>query len=451
MQSTNNRKFAKGLGAAIAMLVAGTASGEDLLAIYDRALANDPVIREAEASRKAVGQNRPLAIANLMPSVSAQAGRSRNWGSRSIDGIPIGGSSDSYITTDSWSLSIQQPLFTWENWMNLRIANQQVAQAEADYMARLQELAQRVARQYFAVLNARDNLRAQEAARDAIQRQLEQAEQRFEVGLIAITDVQNARAARDNANAAVINARRQLSSAQEELRATIGERPPALNEPSPDMPLVSPDPADEDAWVNAAMENNLALISARLAADIARSQVNRSFGGFMPRVGLTLGKNHSEQREFDQVSDGKSVTLGFSMSLNGAGYGNYASTRQSQFQWIAARERLERTSRDTERSTRDAYQGVISEMARVQALRQALESSRTSLEATEAGYEVGTRTAVDVLDARRELIQAETNYSAAKYAYLNNIIQLRLAAGGLDRSVIEEVNRWLTVTSAEAD
>jgi outer membrane protein len=445
MQLMKPRNLAKGLGAAIAMLVAGTASGEDLLAIYERALANDPVIREAEATRRATGQNRPIAIANLMPGVTAQAGRTRNWGSQNINGVPLPGSTDGYTTNDSWRVTIDQPIFTWEGWMNLRIANRQVAQAEADYLARQQELAQRVARQYFAVLNARDNLRAQEAARDAIQRQLEQAEQRFEVGLIAITDVQNARAERDNANAAVISARRQLSSAEEELRATIGERPPALNEPTPDMPLVSPDPQSEDAWVNAAMENNLSLVSARLAADIARAQVDRSFGSFMPRVSLQLSKNHLEGRENDSVTDGKSVSLGFTMNLNGAGYGNYSSTRQSQYQWIAARERLERTSRDTERTTRDAYQGVISEIARVQALRQAVESSRTSLEATEAGYEVGTRTAVDVLDARRMLIQAETAYSGAKYAYLNNIIQLRLASGGLDRTVIEEINRWLTV------
>src|SRR5690606_12110951 len=159
------RKLAKGLGAAVAMLVAVSASGEDLLAIYDRALVNDPVIREAEANRKATGQNRPLAIANLMPGVSASAGRTRSWGSQNINGGPLPGSTDGYVTRDTWRGSIDQPIFTWEGWMNLRIANHQVAQAEADYRARLQELAQRVAQQYFAVLNARDNLRAQEAAR----------------------------------------------------------------------------------------------------------------------------------------------------------------------------------------------------------------------------------------------------------------------------------------------
>ncbi len=438
------RTLATGVGAVVALLAAGQAAAEDLVTIYDRALANDPLIREADANRLAQRQSRPLAIANLLPGVTANAGRQRNWGEQTINGVPLPGSTGSYNTRDTWSISISQPIFTWENWVALRSANSQVAQAEADYQAQLQDLAQRVAQLYFAVLNARDNLEAVDAARNAIQQQLEQAEQRFEVGLIAITDVQNARAERDNANAQVIGARRQLSSAEEALRAVIGDRPPSLNEPSADMPLVAP-PDSEEQWVNAAMEQNLSLISTRLAADIARANVSSSYGGFMPRIALTLGKNHSESRETDNVSDGKSVSLGFTMNLNGAGYGNYSRTRQTQFQWIAARERLERVSRDTERQARDAYQGVTSEIARVQALQQAVESSRTSLEATEAGYEVGTRTAVDVLDARRFLIQAETNYSAAKYAYLNNLIQLRLAAGDLDRSVLEEINQWLTV------
>lgn len=438
-------RLATGLGGLAALLLATAANGADLLSVYDQALQNDPQIREADATRRAQRQTRPLAIANLLPDLSGQAGRTRRWGTQTINGQPLPGSGDGYSTTDGWSLSVNQTLFSWQEWMALRSASSEVAQAEANYAAQQQLLAQRVASQYFAVLNARDTLDAVEAARNAIQRQLEQAEQRFEVGLIAITDVQEARAERDNANAQAIGARRQLSSAEEQLRATIGERPVSLNEPTEDMPLVSPDPASEDQWVNVAMDQNLSLIASRLAADIARTAVTSSFGSFMPNVGLSLGKSHNEGLESNNISEGKSVSLNFSMNLNGGGYGNYSRTKQSQYQWIAAKERLERTSRDTERQTRDAYQGVISEIARVQALRQALESARTALAATEAGMEVGTRTAVDVLNSRRLLIQAETNYSAAKYAYLNNLIQLRLAAGNLDRTVIEQINQWLTV------
>ncbi len=132
------------------------------------------------------------------------------------------------------------------------------------------------------------------------------------------------------------------------------------------------------------------------------------------------------------------------MNLNGLGYGNNSRATQAQQRWIAAKERLERVTRDTERQTRDAYLGVISDIARVQALRQALESSRTALTATEAGMEVGTRTIVDVLNSRQQLIQAETSYSSAKYQYLNDLIALQLANGNLDRSTLEKINGWLT-------
>lgn len=454
-----------GMSALSALLIASLpAAGADLLSVYDQALVNDPLIREAEATRRAQRESRPIAIANLLPAASGSAGKSRQWSDGSsyqettLDGVPVtldtGGRN--ITATKQWGLQLRQSVFSWQNWMALRAANHTVAQAEADYQAQLQSLAQRVAQQYFAVLEARDVLEAQQAARDAIARQLEQAERRFEVGLIAITDVQEARAERDNAAAQVIAAQRRLASAEEQLRATIGDKPSVLNQPAEDMPLATPDPASEEEWVRAAMEQNASLISSRLAADIARDNVRSTYGGFMPSVELVAGRTYtdSDGRRYSSTglsrngsdSYGKSLSLQFSMNLNGLGYGTYSRTRQSEFQWIAARERLERTSRTTERETRDAYLGVISEIARVQALRQALESSRTALAATEAGYEVGTRTAVDVLTSRRLLIQAQTNYSSAKYSYLNNLIALRLAAGDLDRSTLEEINALLTVT-----
>jgi outer membrane protein len=464
-------KFGKPLAgaAAIAVLVAAAlpARAVDLLSVYDQALVNDPQIREAEANRRAQRESRPQAIGALLPQITASAGRSRTWSDGTgfqeftfvdpITGIAEARRSDSggdaINNNDQWGLQIRQSVFSWQNWMTLRRANHEVAQAEADYLAQLQGLAQRVAQQYFAVLQARDTVEAQEAALEAINRQLEQADRRFEVGLIAITDVQEARAERDSAAAAVIAAKRQLASTEEQLRATIGEKPTTLNEPSEDMPLLSPDPMNEEDWVRTSMEQNATLISSRLAADIARENVRSTFGGHLPSVDLVAGRTYSDadgKRDLSgeltrsaSESYGKSLALQFSLPVFSGG-ATQSRVRQSQQQWIAAKERLERTSRSTEREARDAYLGVISEIARVQALKQALESSRTALAATEAGYEVGTRTAVDVLNSRRLLIQAQTNYSSAKYSYLNNLIQLRLAAGDLDRGTLEAINRWLT-------
>src|SRR6185369_5313747 len=313
--------------------------------------------------------------------------------------------------------------------------------------------------QYFAVLQAQDTVVAQEASREAIIRQLEQQERRFEEGLIAITDAQEARAERDNAAAQVIAAKRALASAEEQLRATIGEKPTSLKEPGEDMPLLSPNPAQEEDWVRISMEQNASLISSRLAADIARDQVGSAFSGHLPTVDLVAGRTHTDvdtnQTPLGILSPipstnevyGKSLSLQVTVPLFSGGV-TQSRVRESQYRWIAAKERLERTSRTTERTARDAYLGVNSEIARVQALKQAMQSSQTALAATEAGYEVGTRTTVDVLNARRTLVAAQTNYSAAKYSYLNNVILLRMAAGNLDRSTIEEINRLLTVTPA---
>jgi outer membrane protein len=461
------------------------ATGANLLSVYDQALENDPQIREAEATLLADLEARPQAVAALLPSLSASANAGKSWSSSSGNSERLNVDRDTGVITvfsepsngsgsgnsKGWSLSLSQTLFSISTYMNLVTSKRQVAQAEVTYRYAQQQLVQRVAQQYFAVLQAQDNVRAQEAARDAYNRQFEQAEQRFDVGLYAITEVQEARAARDSAAANVIGAKRSLASVQEQLRATIGELPGSLDEPSDDMPLLTPEPASPDDWVKAALDQNLNLVSQSIAADIARDGVRSSYNGLVPSIGLSASKSFSDSSSGSDVvlrdpdtndeifrnrlgsnskSNSKSIGLSFSMNLNGLGYGNQSRTTQAQHRWIAAKERLERATRDTERQARDAYLGVISDIARVQALRQALESSRTALTATEAGMEVGTRTIVDVLNQRQQLIQAETSYSSAKYQYLNDLITLQIAAGSLDRSLLEQINGWLTAPPAPA-
>jgi len=318
----------------------------------------------------------------------------------------------------------------------------------------------RVAERYFAVLAERDNLEAQTAALDATDRQLEQAEKRFDVGLIAITDVQEAKAARDTGSAAVIATKRSLATAEELLREFTGKKYDRLAKPREEMPLKSPEPANVEQWVELSMNQNLGLVSSRLAADIARSNVQAAFSGHLPTIDLVASKGHFEeedQRVFPGditvpvESELDNDTIGIQINLPIFSGGRTQSlVRQSQFRWIAARERHERVSRETERLARDSFLGVISEIARVQALRQAQESSQTALKATEAGYEVGTRTAVDVLDARRTLVQAQTNYARSRYDYLLNVIRLRQAAGNLDATTIDEINQWLAMTAPPA-
>ena len=460
------RALVLSLGLFISMSVS---QAEDLKAVYERALSNDPQIREADALRLAARESKPQALAALLPQVSGSMSRSKSdnrtegqfpqeieqpTGSGNRVVVNFISSSDSEPETDRWSLDLRQSVFSWSDWMNLKRADCQVAQAEADYAVAQQSLILRVSEAYFNVLAAQDQVSAQNSALEAISRQLEQSEKRFEVGLIAITDVQEAKAARDSAAAAVIASKRQLASTEELLREITAEKYSILAKPGDAMPLKSPDPADEDQWVARAMEQNLSLISSRLAADIARDNVRSAFGGHLPELDLVASRSNSDQTSpIDFASgntglrtndtDDTTYSLQLSVPIFSGG-GTQSRVRQSEYQWQAARERFARVSRQTERQSRDAYLGVLSEMSRVAALRQALESNQTALKATEAGYEVGTRTTVDVLESRRNLVQAQTNYSRSRYDYILNVLRLRLASGTLDRAALDEVNGWLT-------
>jgi outer membrane protein len=457
--------------ALFSLLAAGTAGAADLLSVYKDALANDPQIREADALRKASREARPQAWSNLLPQItgSAQATRGKTDQSQPrpqnitdpVTGQPTGQSvlvpqfTESRPSTEQWQFDLRQNLFSWSNLAQLRAASHQVAQAEADYRSAQQGLMQRAAQRYFGVLAAQDTVEANQAALEAFNRQLDQANKRFEVGLIAITDVQDTKAARDQAAAAVIQAKRALATAEEQLREITGQKYDRLSRPGVQMPLRSPAPEVEQEWVDVALDQNPQLLSSRLGADIARENVRAAFGGHLPTIDLvgTYGKSEGDGEAFIQgagsfdpfPTESNTKTYGIQVQVPIFSGGLTSSrTREQEYRWIAAKERMTLTSRQTERAARDAYLGVISEMARVEALRQALESSQTSLKATEAGYEVGTRTSVDVLDARRLLVQAQTNFSQSRYDYLQNVINLRLAAGNLDEQTLDELNRLLT-------
>ncbi len=431
-----------------AVVFSSSVQADDLMSIYQRALGSDPQIREADANRLAARESKPQALAALLPNLAGFGQYSK------VDrsGTTLVGQNNVNSSTDTkdkvYSLTLRQSVFSWSDWVGLRRADKQVAQAEADFQVAQQDLITRVAERYFDTLAAQDTVDAQSAALQAIARQLEQADKRFEVGLIAITDVQEAKAARDNAAAGVIAAKRALASAEERLREVIGVKPEQLAKPSSGLALKPPDPADEAKWVETSMDQNLALTSSRIAADIARENVRATFGSHLPDIDLVAQRGKFNSSGSPNV-DTDSTTTQYQLQLNVpifAGGGTQSRVRQSEYQWQAAKERLVRVSRQTELAARDAYLGVISEISRVNALRQALESSQTALKATEAGYEVGTRTAVDVLDARKNLVQAQTNYARSRYDYILNVIKLHAAAGDLDRKTLEEINGWLEAT-----
>lgn len=436
---------------------------ESLLDIYQRALQNDPAIREAEATYRAQAEVKPQVRSGIFPTLNLGAslsGRHTDTTGGSVDPIfggTVGTQNIAVSDNHGFNIGLTQTVFNWSLYAQLRQADKRVARAETDYEAAKQQLLVRVSTAYFNVLAAEDNLASATAAREAIARQLEQAQRRFEVGLIAITDVQQSQAAFDSAVADEIDAQRLLATNHELLREIIGDLITDLAGPTDELPLLSPDPADAEQWVRTALAQNLTLVSQRLATDIADDQIDIDRGSRLPTLSLSAG--YSDQTssstttffsavapprvtpaDTNPVGRNWSLDLRFPIFTGGL---NKSRVQQSVFLHRAATETLERIARQTERQTRDAYLGVISEISRVRALRQAVESNRTALRATEAGFEVGTQTTVDVLASQNNLRRAETNYSRSRYDYMLDVLLLKQAAGSLTIADIEQIDSWL--------
>ncbi len=465
------KSFLLGCSIVAVLVSAAPVRAENLIEVYLDAVRGDPLVREAEARRDAALEAKPQARGALLPQVNVNG----QYATRDSDGenvfnqvvdpdndpttdnsviVPVRSSQTSDSDFWNYQAEITQSLFSWEQWQALKRADSSVAVAEATYRAAQQNLLVRVSQAYFDVLAAEDTLGAAEAALEALTRQLEQADKRFEVGLIAVTDVQEARAAHDNARAGVIAAKRAVASAQEVLRELTNKDYQSLAKPAEAMPLDKPDPADEQAWVDLALKDNLDVIAARLGSDVASRDVKIAQGGHFPTLELFANRTEYDSEatqtnngltgpaDSNQTQDTIGVQVVIPIFSGGA---TQSRVREQVHLHRAARERVEGAMRSAERETRDAYLGVIAEKARVQALQQAVKSSQTALEATEAGFEVGTRTTVDVLDARRRLFEAQRDFARSRYDYLINIVRLESASGGLKQEDLAAINGYLTL------
>jgi outer membrane protein len=439
-----------------------TAGAASLLEVYQQALQSDPLIHEAESRRLAAQEASPQARGLLLPQVNA----SGSWSSNDFSGTRVAEDQTGFgqvpFESDSeeknWNISLRQTVFRWDQVVNLRQASKIVARADIVYEAAQQDLMLRVVERYFEVLAAEDRLTSIHADRQAIARQLEQAKQRFEVGLIAITDVQESQAAFDQSVASEIGAERELATARELLREVTGEHVPELSAPSEDFPLPAPAPADEKTWVDLAMEQNLELLASRLDEQIARDEIAFRRTGHYPSIDVVASRSGSDtdgEQSFgnqpfqpaDSAIDGDSIGIEVTVPLFSGGRTS-SQVREAVYLHRASRENLQRVARETERAARDAYLGVNSEISRVKALEQAVASSRTALEATQAGFDVGTRTIVDVLTSQRLLYQAITNYYQSRYVYIGNVLRLKRAAGTLQVQDLEQIDRWLRPRTA---
>jgi len=415
-----------------------TVFAEDLEQIYQLALQNDPLFKAQQAARDSAYQSVKISRSAFYPQIDVNAYYSRNSG----ESVNQPGASGDY-NTNGYSATLTQALYNSNNFANHSINKNFVKQADADYQTAQQDLIIRVATQYFRVLGAQDNLEFSEAETHANARQLEQTKQRFEVGLVAITDVHEAQARYDSSVAQKIAAENLVNNEIEALRALTGQYNKSLARLRDNTPLEPPEPNDIDHWTKLALDQNSELRSSLFQVEQARDSVDLARAGYKPRVNLTATKSHSDS-DIANSSAYDSTIYSINLGINlFAGGGTSAAVQQREYNLNLKKDVLDQTRRNTQFKIRSAFLGVLSKISEVKASNQAVISSKSRLKASEAGFDVGTRTTVDVLDARRDLFNAQRQLARSRYDYLLDRLLLKQASGTLEEQDLKQINNWL--------
>jgi len=424
------------------------ASANSLLEIYDLALKNDAQLKADKAGYEAGKELGNIARAGLLPQVNATYTAYDKNDTDITDKLNALQSGNTNSKTTGWNVTLNQPLFDLSAWYVYKQGQKLSAQAEAQFGADQQSLIVRVATAYFNVLRSVDKLETTIAEQNAFAHQLDQVKQRFDVGLTAITDVHEAQAAYDSAVAASLEARGSLSIDYEALEVLTGKPEDQIAPLSDKFPVVNPTPADRAEWVSFALKNNYSLKATRMRADAADANADAARAEHLPTVNATLGyaKHDSDgdryKVPFDTNTDGNTVSVNVNIPIF-SGLRTSSSARQAVSQGLQAQELFNSAERNTIQNARALHLSVETDVARIAARKQATVSNQSALEATQAGYEVGTRNLVEVLQAQSKLYQARRDYANALYDYVIDTIKLREVAGMLTPADVQEVDKWL--------
>lgn len=428
---------------ALCWLASFPARGLDLLETYDLGLSNDPVLLRAESERNATLKNKPIGLAKLLPSVTVNGSMSQYYTVTGQSYIREQANTNQAYWQGAFNVNLVQPLFHYESWVQFWQADHQIAQAQALLEAEYQNLAVRVAKGYFGVLAAEENIEFSKIELRSLELQLTQVKERLSVGFATVVDIDEVQAQHDHVSANLILADQELNDAKEALREIIGDADISLTKLPDQLPLLNPEPQDVEAWRTTAQQSNLRIIAANSAAAVAREQIDSQFARHMPSLDIVGSKSLGDTNRVRGVTyDSSSIGVQVNVPIFEGG-GVNAKVEQARDQYESALHEVDKQRRAAERQVKDAFRGVLSAVGRVNALATALKSAQSALDAAQMGYQVGSRTVVDVLIEQSKFFGIRRDYAKARYEYLLNGLLLKQAAGTLARDDMEAVNKLI--------
>ncbi|EAZ99406.1 TolC family outer membrane protein [Marinobacter sp. ELB17] len=436
------------LSGLIGLFAATPVLAMNLIETYEKAISYDSGIAGARATLDATEEATGVTRSFLLPQLSA-------FGGATHDDSDEPTSNDSYKIL-RYGLQLTQPLFRAEEWFRHDVSKLDTDAARADYNLAQQQLILDVATAYFNVLRANDALSTARATEAAIQRQYKQAQERFDVGLIAITAVFEARASFDDSKSLRIAAENDLNVAKERLARLTGEYATSVENLRQEFPLSRPTPMDPSVWEETALQQNWSIQSASHELAATEAQLKVAKAGHYPTLDLTASHVNSDLRGLGgfsgvQTQGGGTTTINsISLELNiplYSGGGTQAGVRQQRALVRVSEQQLNTTQRDVRVDTRSLFLTVNNNIESASALERTIISRRSALEATRAGYEVGTRNIVEVLDAERAYYVALRDFANARYDYVVNSLRLKQSAGTLSPQDLVELNNWLSANA----
>lgn len=427
----------------LSIIITGSIKAENLADVYELALQNDPLLRAAEATYRVGKENKRQGIAGLLPTLSVSG--STNWNEYRVEEQL----QDQY-NSNSYLANLNQPIFRLDKWFQFERGTALSEAAAAEFAYQQQETMIRVASAYFNVLNSIDSLNAARAEEKAIGRQKDLAKKRFDVGLAAITEVQETQAAFDLTVVSRIAREAQLDSAQETLTSIVGRDIKLLSPLIDEFEISLPDPLDRESWVSLGLQNNYQLKSAKLQRDAAQASARGSASNHLPQIDLVgrISQSTSKQGKFGGFiqnplfgieQDTRQYSIQFTLPLY-AGGAISSARRQAYANYDRSKEQAIYTERSTIKDVRSNHFGVQTQVANVTARKQALASAESALEATQVGYEVGTRNTVDLLDAQKRLFQAQRDYTSSRYEYIISMLRLKASVGSLNPNDLMKIS-----------
>jgi len=417
---------------------------ENFFEVFYLGLQHDPLLRQSEAEYQIALQAYPIARAALLPQLSFSASRKRTH--ESIEGTTFGvaNSSDTYFT-EKYSINLTQSLYNRDYYVLLKQSKSTIAQALAKRDSMRQDLIIRTAVAYFDALEALDNLQFATSEKAAISKQLDEAKRRFSVGLTAITDIKEAEASYDLSVAREIDAKNQSDIIFEKLSLITGHQHNRLSPLSNNMSLSLPEPSDSQAWVDKATQYNLDLLAKMKELEVAEDEIEHQRADHYPTldvVGSTSNTDKGGGVSGAIETDNNMIGIEFNIPLF-AGGSTFYKTREAVYAREKVKEQLEQKRREVIQKTRDSYLNVSSGVSRVNALKRALESTEVAAQSTQAGFDVGTRSSVDVLLSLKDTYAAKRDYSRARYDYIIATLLLKQSIGALSQDDVELINAWL--------